>query len=600
MRHATIIGVLIAASLFVYYPVSSYDFVSFDDPVYVSQNYTVLQGLTSEGIFGALTDRSIAMWAPVTLLSYQLDIELFGPDPGALHRTNLLFHMLNAVLLYLLLVMLTSEVWPSALVAMLFAIHPLHVESVAWISERKDVVSTFFWFTTTIAYTRYVHTKRRDFYLLTIFLFILGLLSKPMLVTLPCTLLLLDFWPLRRLGTLSEVKACLLEKVPLFVITAAFILITYMTQSTGGATVSMQPFVLPWLLENALISYAMYLWQTAVPTGLSVYYPHEFGGHPLLQWAAALSLIVILTMIAIASWKKRPYIATGWFWFLGTLVPVIGIVQVGSQARADRYTYIPLIGIFIILSWLLWHFIQKRTRVAQIVTLTGVAIGLLLLAVQAHNQVQHWENTETLFTHALDVQENNFMAHTHLAMAVMDNDPTRGIWHFEKAVESATNKPWALSHLAVAHKKTGNSDQAIRFYEEAIGINPNHTPALIGLGRIHLDAGNLQNATVLMRRALDIGISDPMAYFDLGRIETLNGNNDLATQHFRACLNVLPTFTEARIHLGNNLATLGLLGAAKQEYEVVLMLDPENQDALAGLTKILSTQRIGANAGPDI
>ena len=587
MRHAGVIGALIAASLFVYAPVTSYEFLSFDDGMYVSENHVVLEGLSARGVLAAITDHTIAMWTPITTLSYQLDIELFGPDSGAFHRTNLLIHILNAVLLYVMILVLTSAVWPSALVALLFAVHPLHVESVAWISERKDVVSTFFWFSATIAYARYVIGENRSAYLVMVLLFILGLLSKPMLVTFPFALLLLDRWPLGRLSTLPDLKARLLEKAPLFAITAVFLIPTFGAQSSHGARISVGSTALPWVLGNVFDAYGMYLWRTVAPFDLSVYYPRPLELPPAPKLAAMVGGMLLATAGALATWKKKPYLAVGWFWFVGTLIPVIGFVQIGWAARADRYTYVPHVGLFIAFAFLLAHFVRGRPQIVRGSVLAALGIALTLLTIRARDQVTYWQNSETLFTHALDVQPDNYMAHTHLGIALVDDHAARGIRHFESAVALSPFKVQALTHLAVAHTRAGDMEGARRAYEEAIATEPTYSTALIGLGRIYLDEGNREQATLWMRRAATIGVDDPMEYFDLGRMEGMNGNFDLAIQHYRSCLSLDPNLPQAHINLGSILGRIGHMQEAKREFEIALALAPEDAGARAGMDLVL-------------
>ena len=342
---------LILTTLAVFYQVCTYDFVNFDDAEYIYENPNIQAGITPEAIKWAFTTGRANNWHPLTWLSHMLDWQLFGPNPGGHHLTNLIFHIANTLLLFVVLKQMTGAIWPSAFVAALFALHPLHVESVAWVAERKDVLSTFFWILTMWAYVRYVRRPKIVSYLLVVVFFVLGLISKPMLVTLPFVLLLLDYWPLDRLNPKRPKVSLLIEKVPLFVMVLASCIVTFIVQSKSGAMLSGKSYSLLIRLANAFISYLQYITKMIWPVRLTMFYPHPGPNVSILYGIISAVFLLVVTIFIFQFAANRRYLVTGWFWYLGTLVPVIGLVQVGDQAMADRYSYITLTGLFIIIAW---------------------------------------------------------------------------------------------------------------------------------------------------------------------------------------------------------------------------------------------------------
>jgi len=392
---------LFLATLLVYAPVYRFGFVNLDDPDYVTNNPHVRQGLTRDGIVWAATSTEAANWFPVTRISHLLDGEIFGLQPGGHHFTNVLLHAFTTVLLFAFLAAATGSAWPSALVAMLFAVHPLHVESVAWIAERKDVLSAFFWF---LALWSYV----RRHYWLTLLAFCLGLLSKPMVVTLPFVLFLLDIWPLRQ-----SLRSATRWKIPMLALSATGAAAAYLVQAHSGAVQRVEQFPFGLRVENAVVSYATYILKMFWPVRLAVFYPYP---RHLPVWQIALSTLLLLTIsiIMLREWRSRPYLAVGWLWYLGTLVPVIGLIQVGAQARADRYTYLPMVGLSIMLAWGLREFVNRKLAIY------GAIAACMACAVLCEAQIQYWRNSETLFSHALDVTSGNYLAHHNLGVALAE------------------------------------------------------------------------------------------------------------------------------------------------------------------------------------
>ena len=440
-------GALALLTLVTYLPVLAHGFIRFDDPLYVTRNTWVQGGLTWEGIAWAFQANVASNWHPLTLLSHMLDCELFGMDPLGHHLTSLLLHTASAVLLFEAFRRMTGNLWKSAVVAALFAIHPTHVESVAWIAERKDVLSGFFWMLTLLAWERYVRQPSRARYALVALSLAAGLLSKPMVVTLPFVLLLLDVWPFNR-GI--RVK----EKLPLFALVAASCVATVIAQS--GAIGMASQFPMKLRLANAVLSYVRYLGKTLLPSRLAVFYPMptEF---PAWKVAGAALLLIVLTVLAL---RVGRYATVGWLWFLGTLVPVIGIVQVGGQAMADRYTYLPTIGLFLIAAWGLP---RKEVWVAAV----------LALAIGTRLQLRHWEDSESLFRHAAAVTERNFIAHLHLAQIHADRGE-RGpaLEHFRTTLEIRPGMWQAQASLGNTLRRWGRPDKALPHLRNAVRLRP--------------------------------------------------------------------------------------------------------------------------------
>ena len=460
----------------VYGQVGAFDFTSYDDNLYVTDNPHVKAGLTADSIRWALTGVAASNWMPVTLLSHMLDCSLFGQQSGMHHLMNVLYHFLATVLLFLALQRATGEPWPSAFVAFLFAVHPLHVESVAWVAERKDVLSALFAFLTLYLYVRYAQQPSTVGYLVMALAFALGLMAKPMLVTLPFALLLVDVWPLKR-------GPRWLEKLPLIAMSIAVSVITFVVQR---ATEAVKSYPFATRIENALIGYVVYLWQTFWPSGLAALYPYQ--PSPAL-WAATVGLIIIvaISVAVVRVWRTRPYLATGWFWYLGMLVPVIGIVQVGLQSRADRYMYLPMVGLLIMIAWGAPDVVRDR----RILTGAAVVAGLAY-AGAAYAQTAYWHDSGTLFQRAVDVTRDNYVAEYNLANYLMNQHRgAEAAPHFEAALRIHPDYPEAENNLGMLlGRAPGGLPAAIPHFERAVELNPklvearyNLAVALAGAGR---------------------------------------------------------------------------------------------------------------------
>jgi hypothetical protein len=505
---ALIAAALCVLALAVFWRTGSFGFVAFDDPRYVLDNPHVLAGLSWPGVRWAFSTTFAANWHPLTWLSLMLDVEVFGPDPGWMHRVNLLWHCADTVLLFLVLRAATGSTWRPALVAALFAVHPLHVESVAWISERKDVLSAFFWLSAMAAWVRYARRPAVGRYLLVAAAMALGLLAKPMVVTLPAVLLLLDVWPLGRADPerpwRSWAPGLLLEKLPLLALSLASSAMTLMAQSGGGAVAASARLPLAARMGNALVAWVWYLWKSFWPASLTAFHPHPAmspGGIPAWKVAGAASLLAAISALAWRERRRRPWLAAGWAWFLVTLLPVIGLVQVGRQGMADRYAYLPIVGIFVMVAWSL-PAASAPSRVA-IAAVAGAAV--LALAVAARAQVETWRDTESLFSHATAVDHDNWLAWGNL-----------GLWHFDRGrrdealrafLEAVRSAPWdadGWANVAACHAAEGRWGQAADALERAVALRPGDEDDLGHLAIAAARAGRPGRATEvlgLLRRA---------------------------------------------------------------------------------------------------
>ncbi|MCX8052487.1 MAG: tetratricopeptide repeat protein [Armatimonadetes bacterium] len=511
-----IIVSLVAITLVVYWQTLGFDFTNFDDNFYVTQNRNVMSGLTWENVVWAFTARHANNWHPLTWISHMMDAHFGELDPSVHHMTNVLFHVANVVLLFSVFNIMTRRVWASAFVAALFAVHPLHVESVAWISERKDVLSTFFWFLTMLAYTQYAKKPLAITYALVIVLFTLGLLSKPMLVSLPLVLLMLDYWPLGRfqVANLSSgrrvFRGLVLEKTPLLVLSLGSCVVTFWVQKSTGAVAPLDACPLGVRLANAGWAYVQYLVKTVWPVGLACYYPHPGPTLPIYQVILSALFLIVITAITIRVAGSRPYLTVGWLWYLITLVPVIGIVQVGKQAMADRYTYIPLIGIFLIVAWgardLAWRWRAKRGGLPAWLSTAGalVAIGIIAgLTAAAHKQVGYWRNDVSIWLRAIAVTKNNALAHYNLGTTLAE---------------------------------LGNSEAAIRHFKKAVQADPQKIEAYCNLGAMLAVMGELREAAKYLRMAVKLCPKDAFSQYNLGMVLVKQGQYAEAIPHLRAAL----------------------------------------------------------------
>jgi protein O-mannosyl-transferase len=490
------------------------DFVNYDDDSYIIENPQVQNGLNLNSIAWAFTTKHTGYWHPLTWLSHIIDCSVFGLKPAGHHLVSVGFHIANVILLFLILKAMTDSasspqagaIWPSAFVAAVFGLHPLAVESVAWVAERKNVLSTFFVFLTIWAYWRWTQKSGVWRYLIIMLFFAAGLLSKPMVVTLPFVLILLDYWPLDRIlnpqsairNPKSEIFKSIYEKLPLFFMSAALCVLTYIAQSKSEATTNFALLPLAQRLDNALISYVKYLGKIFYPVSLGVLYPLELKRPPVWQLGGCLALLAVITAAVIITGRRRRFLLTGWFWYLGTLVPVIGLVQVGLQSMADRYLYWPGIGIYIIVAWLAGDLSEKVKLTKPILSAAGV-LALAVCLIMTRTQVRYWETSAALYEHTLAATENNFFIHTSYGVLL---------------------------------RKAGRTDEAIRYLRRAIEINYVNARAHSNLGIALADKGLPAEASAEFKRALEIDPNDPMTqnYYGISLVE--QGLYDKAVEYF--------------------------------------------------------------------
>jgi tetratricopeptide (TPR) repeat protein len=531
----TIIPLLIVVTLIVFWPAQNHGFLTLDDDAYVYDNPHVTTGLTAANISWALAATHAYNWHPVTWVSHMLDVQIYGLDPGGHHRTNLLFHLANVALLFLILKKITGCAWRSGFVSALFAIHPLQVESVAWVAERKELLSAFFMLLTILAYARYARNPAVRRYVPVILFYALGLMSKPMLVSLPLLLFLLDYWPLARLGSAGiSTSRLVAEKAPMFLMAGASSIITFMAQQSGGAVTKLSGYPLGLRVENALVSYARYIGKMLWPAGLALPYPYPDGGIPVWQVAGALLVLALTTYAAIRAAKKFPYFLVGWFWYLVSLVPVIGLVQVGGQAMADRYTYITLIGLYIITAWgvtdLASWFAARFGREGAMsgpIRSALAPLGLIVivgLAVCARAQVGYWRDSIALFTHTLAVTGDNYLAHNQLGVACgAAGDPRRAAGEFRKAIELAPDYALAHYNLGGTLVENGKLSEAVAEYQKAIGLAPNFYRTYHNLGYALVKLGKIDQAEDAYRDAIRFEPQSGESHWNLAMLQYSKG-----------------------------------------------------------------------------
>jgi len=549
-RRATLIliAVLLAAGVLVVYgQVGGFGFIRYDDELYVTANRHVQKGLGIEGIPWAFTSFEAGNWHPLTWLSLMLDHDLYGLNAGGYHWTNVILHLAAGLILFGALSGMTGSPWRSALAAGLFLVHPLHVESVAWVAERKDVLSGLFWMLGLWGYWRYAERPGWGRYGWVALFFVLGLMSKPMAVTLPLVLLLLDYWPLGRMGRVP-LGRLVLEKVPLLVLSAASSVVTFIAQQQGEAVATLKSLPFADRLANALVSYVAYLAKAVWPADLAVFYPHP-GIWPLWQIALAVAVLVAISVLAWRLRRSSPYLIVGWLWFLGTLVPVIGLVQVGDQAMADRYTYLPLVGLGIMAAWGGAEAVERRPRrrVPTAALWTAVLVALLWVG---HRQVQTWRDGLTLFGHDLAVTSGNYLAHNNLGVALMDRgDYPSAERHFLEALRIRPGLADARNNLGILRTLQGKNGEAALHFREVIRIRPDYPGARRRLGDLLLRAGQASEAIACYREALARTPDDPELHNNLAVALASEGRKGEAIGHLERALALRPGYGDARGNL---------------------------------------------------
>ncbi|MBZ5495807.1 MAG: tetratricopeptide repeat protein [Acidobacteriia bacterium] len=597
---------LLLTTLAVYSQVRSYDFVNYDDREYVSENSHVRAGLTWESMVWAFTSDYDGNWLPLTWLSHMADCQLFGLRSGLHHLTNVLFHTLSTLLLFAFLKRMTGSRWRSAFVACLFALHPLHVESVAWVTERKDVLSCFFWFLALWAYLRYVERPRPGRYLIVLVSFCLGLMSKSMIITLPFVLLLLDFWPLRRIRVPGStvpgepkqklrldleakpgVGSVLREKVPFFALSACMAAVTFMVQRRGGAVISLDWIPLGTRLATALISYIVYIAKVFWPWRLAAFYPHPLE-LPAWQVITAGLAVAGISVLVLRSIRRFPYLAVGWFWYLGTLVPVIGLVQVGMQARADRYTYIPSVGILLMLAWGAADLFERRPRGKYV--LAGLATAACAAClILTWFQIQYWKDSASLFQHALRITADNQVAHNGLGVALVEQGKMDdAIWHYQEAIRIRPNYPEAHANLGDVYLRLRRTGEAIQQLSEAIRLNPDSPEARINLGIALGALGKTDDSIAQLLEAVRIWPGSANAHYNLGNVYAGVGRLSEATAQFYQAVRLEPDNAEAHYNLGVTLARQDNMSGAIAEFATAIRLKPDYAGAHNNLGSALA------------
>ena len=596
---------LVLATLSVYYQINQYAFIHIDDNQYVYENRFVRQGLTLESISWAFTELHSVNWHPLTWLSHILDVTMFGVNSGPHHITNLFFHIANVLLLFCILKKMTGQIWQSGFVAALFALHPLHVESVAWISERKDVLFAFFWMMTIGSYIRYWKQPKKKNYAIIVLFFTMGLMSKPMIVTLPFVLLLLDFWPLKRIclqqplknnelqegkqirtkskkhiSLLAQIFRLILEKTPLFLLSGIISVITIHTQTLGKAVVSIEELSFKARVGNAIVAYSSYIGKMLWPLRLTIFYPQP-GTFPLWEITGAGFLLAIFSFLAIQYRKRQPYLPVGWFWYLGTLVPVIGLVQVGGQAMADRYTYIPLIGLYIIITWSVSDILKKLSYRKTVLTAMAV-VTIFSLAITTNLQIKLWKNSVCLFKHTLNLTSDNYFIHNNLGTALMRKGRFKeALRHYQMALQIYPDFELAVSNMGLVYAMEGKTSEAIEYYLKALRIDPELIQTRIYLGTALRKQNKQTEAIQHYYDALKKDPDNTEVHYNLGVTMAEKKDFDRAIQHFNKIIELNYNYlVVAHYKLGNIYSVKGKLNDAINHYNAALNICPDFQEAL--------------------
>ena len=582
------IGIFLAAAIcIIYLKVVNYEFVNFDDLAYVSENTHVLSGLNIDNVFWAFTSFYAANWHPLTWLSHMLDFQIFGLNPGMHHLMNVIFHIANTILLFYLLQRMTGAVWRCAFVAALFGLHPFHVETVAWVAERKDVLSTFFGLLTLWAYIRYAGSPQVKRYLLVVLFFCLGLMAKPMLVTLPFLLLLLDYWPLHRFHlplTSSEERTSegvsflrlFWEKLPLLALTVISSILTIVAQRTSGTLASLEVCPLYVRIVNAIVSYASYIVKMFWPVHLTIFYPYSLVLLPWWQVISAGVLLLTISLGALIWYRKYPWFIVGWLWYLGALVPVIGLVQVGAQAMADRYTYIPLIGLFMVISWGVPELLKGlQHRNAILASLIGTV--LIMLTGASWIQTGYWENSMTLFEHNLKVFPHNDLVHYNLGVALMNQgDLDEAMKHYAEALK--INPKNAQSHLNMGFilMNRGDYDEGMMHYTAALKIYPRYFAVYNNLGNYMATRGYFDEAIKNYMEAIRIDPHRVKVYNNIGVVFYQKGDFKKAFEYYQKALSVSPGLDEVVKNLEKAGKDLKEFEESISKTQEMIKVEPKN------------------------
>jgi len=636
LRHKKILLCLLIAliTFLAYLPVKDNGFINYDDEEYVTANKNVQGGLTFRSLQWAFVAMEVGNWHPLTWLSHMVDYDLFGPSPAGHHLTSLLLHIFNSLLLFLVLNRMTHALWRSALVAALFALHPLHVESVAWAAERKDVLSAFFWMLSLGAYAYYAERSSLRRYGLVVAFFVLGLMTKPMVVTLPFVLLLLDYWPLgrfqpaRRPGDTDEkpggprpalvqkkakrkklnplppekglslqqtlrtpgavFRMLVIEKIPLFALTALCSVLTYIAQQKSGTIAALQTYTLMDRLQNAVLSYVRYIFKLCYPVDLAIFYP--YGVHPFWQIAGSALLLTAVVLLVVRFRDRFPHLFVGWFWYLGTLIPVIGIVKVGLQSMADRYTYLPSIGLSVLIVWGV-HDLTRKMRRQAVVLGTLAAVVLVLFSAATWNQARQWEDDLTLYRHALKVDADNQVAHFGLGLYYSrQGDLDRAFHHYTEAIRIMPTQPDYLNNIAGILNRLGRPEEAAACYRKAIALQDNNALPHFNYAYLLACQGKFDEAVPHFQKVLALNPDDMVACIMLADVLSGQRKLDEALQYYSRALQMDPNRGDINFAMGKILALQGKNGEAAVRFRRVIQLNFAHVQAHEALGEILLSE----------
>ncbi|MDM8542407.1 tetratricopeptide repeat protein [Desulfococcaceae bacterium HSG9] len=629
---------LVVSTLAVYWQVKEFDFINYDDPLYTTENPYVQKGLCRESVIYAFTQgtEKANYWVPLVWLSHIIDYQLAGLNPGRFHLTNLLFHILNAVLLFLFFYKVTGQLWRSGAVAVLFALHPIHVESVAWVSERKDLVSAFFWFLTLIAYAYYVERPKVKRYLLVLLSFILGLMSKPMLVTLPFVLLILDYWPLGRFyfapSVDNGIKAgrknaskLVIEKIPMLALLPLVSYATWYFQRIGGSVASLKAYPFDLRIANMLVSYVSYIKKLLIPLNLAVPYPFP-DTIPTWQWTLSVIILITISIVVLYYAKTLPWLLSGWLWYIGVLFPVSGVVIIGDYAMADRYAYLTFIGLYLIIVWSVSDVLSARPR-NMILTAALFAIIAITLITTTWIQIGYWRNSITLFKHTVKITDKNYHAYRNLGSALAEknmfadaivyhrkasdmnpesvadlnnlandylgvNKPKIALSLFNKALAMEPNNEMTHYNLGLALSEQGRSEEALPHHYMVLRLKPDNINALINLGVDLAKLGKTDEAIAQYLKALKLNSGNVQAYVNLGNAMIVKKLPDKAIQFYHQALRLNPDNAKAYNNLGVGLLRNGKTDKAIACFRKALKLNPSYSEASKNLKAVLESIKI--------
>jgi tetratricopeptide (TPR) repeat protein len=569
-----ICAVLASGVLLVYWQVRNFDFINYDDNIYVYENPHVLSGLVRDSVVWAFTAGHASNW---------------HPNPGWMHLVNVLFHIANTLLLFTVLKRMTGAIWPSAFVAAAFALHPMHVESVAWIAERKDVLSTFFMLLTLAVYVSYVKRGGKGRYFLVILLFALGLMAKPMLVTLPFVLLLLDYWPLGRLDTRQTLYRAIIEKIPFFTLAVVSSVVTFLVQKSGGSVIKIEALTFGDRVANTFLSYARYMGKMFWPQDMAIFYPIDV--RLVSSWWVVLCALLLagVSIIVLWYWRTRKYLAVGWFWFVGTLVPVIGLVQVGGQAFADRYTYIPYIGLFIMIAWGVPELLSRWPH-RKIALGVSAAVALAALGICAQGQVSYWKDSLTLYSHAVEAVPNNYVAYNNRGFVYAKGGSVeKGMEDFGRAIKIWPEYDKAYNNRGTVYYTQGRYQEAMKDYIRATEISPEYAEAYSNLGLTYNALGRRQEAVEAYKLAVKNRPDYAGAYNNLANVYNGLGRVQEAIEARRQAVRFMPDSFDSGYSLARELVASGRYGEAIEQYRGILPLKPDWAVGMNNLALIIST-----------